>query len=197
MLYAIAWGLVYTIFKLLFFFRVEGRENIPENGRLLICANHTSMSDPIFIALALGPHRMRFMAKEELFHIKPLGWLLSSLGAFPVNRAGSDIRAIRLSLTALKEEKRLIVFPEGHRVRDKSIASETKAGAGMLALRTGAPVLPIYISEHKKMLHRAVIRVGAPVTFSPEGKPDRVQYIATADKIMDRIRNLGADKISV
>ena len=126
-------------------YHVIGREKVPDGGCVLV-ANHTQWADPVLVGTALGnQYPLVAMAKKELFQIKLLGPLISALGAFPVDRGTADIGAIKTSLKAVKEGKKLLIFPEGgtkHKAGD-----EAKVGAAMIAARTGAPIVPIYISE--------------------------------------------------
>lgn len=176
----IAIPFVALAFHLHFGYRVRGRENIPEGG-CVVCPNHVQLSDPPFAAVALG-HKvpLRLMAKKELFQGKALGWLISALGAFPVDREGADITAIKTALGCVKEGKKLIIFPQGTR---GAAEGETKKGAAMLAVKTRAPILPMYISENKKFRCKATVVIGKP--FMPD--PKEKDYGVIADDILRRI----------
>ncbi len=167
-------------FHIHFGYTVKGRENIPDGG-CVVCPNHVQLSDPPFAAVALG-HRtpLRVMAKKELFQNKALSWLISALGAFPINREGVDITAVKTALGCVKDGCKLIIFPQG--TRDAHIG-ETKKGAAMIAVKTRAPVLPMYISESKTFRCRAKIVIGKP--FLPD--PKEKNYEAIANDILKRI----------
>ena len=82
--------------------RVHGKENVPE-GAAIVCCNHSAFSDPIWVMFAAHPKRIfRTMAKKELFSHKILGFLITKVGAFPVDRATSDINAVKTSMQILK-----------------------------------------------------------------------------------------------
>ena len=99
---------------------VEGKENIPE-GPVVICCNHSAASDPIYLlGKARLPEIVPIMAKQELMKIPVLGWLYQKLGAIPLDRSGSDLVAIKTAMKALREGKKLLIFPEGTRVRCKN-----------------------------------------------------------------------------
>ena len=161
-------------------YHVIGRENIPEGG-CVVCANHTQWADPVMVATALGnKYSIGAMAKKELFEIKPLAPLISALGAFPVDREGADITAIKTALGSVRAGQKLIIFPQGSR---HAAEGETKKGAAMLAVKTRAPILPMYISEGKRFRCKATVVIGKPFTPDPKEK----DYGVIADDILHRI----------
>ena len=164
-------------------YHVIGREKVPDGGCVLV-ANHTQWADPVLVGTALGnQYPLVALAKKELFQIKLLGPLISALGAFPVDRGTADIGAIKTSLKAVKEGKKLLIFPEGgtkHKAGD-----EAKVGAAMIAARTGAPIVPIYISENKKFRSKVYVVFGD--AYIPEKTKSKDGYRAIADDMMRRI----------
>ncbi len=164
-------------------YHVIGREKVPDGGCVLV-ANHTQWADPVLVGTALGnQYPLVAMAKKELFQIKLLGPLISALGAFPVDRGTADIGAIKTSLKAVKEGKKLLIFPDGgtkHKAGD-----EAKVGAAMIAARTGAPIVPIYISENKKFRSKVYVVFGD--AYIPEKTKSKDGYRAIADDMMRRI----------
>lgn len=164
-------------------YHVIGREKVPDGGCAPV-ANHTQWADPVLVGTALGnQYPLVAMAKKELFQIKLLGPLISALGAFPVDRGTADIGAIKTSLKAVKEGKKLLIFPEGgtkHKAGD-----EAKVGAAMIAARTGAPIVPIYISENKKFRSKVYVVFGD--AYIPEKTKSKDGYRAIADDMMRRI----------
>ena len=164
-------------------YHVIGREKVPDGGCVLV-ANHTQWADPVLVGTALGnQYPLVAMAKKELFQIKLLGPLISALGAFPVDRGTADIGAIKTSLKAVKEGKKLLIFPEGgtkHKAGD-----EAKVGTAMIAARTGAPIVPIYISENKKFRSKVYVVFGD--AYIPEKTKSKDGYRAIADDMMRRI----------
>ncbi len=189
MLYRIAGCIFIFFFKLFYFYKVIGRKNVPSGG-FLICGNHTGLSDPIFIAVALGlfaKKPVRFMAKAELFENKLFGAVLRGLGAFPVKRGAADIGAIKEALKILNGGGRLLVFPEGTR----NSTDGAKAGAGMLALRSDCDVVPVYVSPGRKLFHRVYIVFGQPYRPAlPDAKPVSEDYHRAADEILRRVYTL-------
>jgi len=161
--YRIIRVLAAIIFRIIFRIDVQGKENIIKDGKLILCSNHISVLDPIMLAIAI-PRPISFMAKKELFSNKIFGKIISMLGAFPVDRAGSDLSAIRSSLKVLKEENILGIFPEGTRVKEIDIDT-AKPGIGLIAVKSKSPVMPIYIESKYNIFGKVNINIGKPLYF--------------------------------
>lgn len=160
MLYRIIKGILKPIFYVFYNIKVEGTENLPLTGPLVICANHTSAIDPIILAVSL-PYQIYSMAKVELFKNKLFGWFLKNVGVFPVKRGEADIKSIKTSLKLLKENKIMGIFPEGTRNKTGEIKAEP--GVAMIAIRAEAPVLPIAIVSEYKPFKKTVVKIGKTV----------------------------------
>lgn len=150
------------------FFRVKkyGVHNIPKDGAVILCCNHTSISDILFMAI-LCPRQIHFMGKDELFKNKILAFLFKKLGAFSVNRRTGDKCAINKAEELLNNGKILGIFPEGTRYTDGA-PHKAKPGTAMLALSTKAPILPcaVYRDTAKvKLFQKATFRFGAPIYY--------------------------------
>lgn len=189
----ILWELVRFTARLILFLtsrvHLRGRYNIPRCGPYIIAANHLSWIDVPMVP-AYAPGKVVYMAKEEAFHSK-VGWLVRFLGAFPVKRGEGDRQALRTAEDLLKKQKVLVIFPEGTRSKTCTLA-KAHAGLGMIALRSGAPVVPVAIwgSEHvlKKFGAQVTICYGEPVVFKPKGaKITREDIEATTEEVMCRI----------
>ena len=117
--YEFIWSILRPIFSLLHPLRVEGLENVPQEGPVLLCPNHSSAIDPILLVIALGRrYPIRIMAKQQLLKIPVLGAILRGIGVFPVDRGNSDIGAVKTAIRSLKDGWNLLLFPEGTRVRE-------------------------------------------------------------------------------
>jgi 1-acyl-sn-glycerol-3-phosphate acyltransferase len=162
-------------------FRVNGRDNLPAVGPVVVVSNHVSMWDPVLIACAFE-RRVRFMAKEDLFHVPLLGWFLRAIGCFPVRRGQGDRAAIKAALELLQDNEVLGLFPEGTRSKTGEL-QKPHGGAAMLALKSGACILPVACQGTRPWISRRGIGpfrgvVGEPLTF-PEWRGQRL----TTDRI--------------
>ncbi|MFC4077246.1 lysophospholipid acyltransferase family protein [Salinithrix halophila] len=173
---------------------ITGLNRIPKTGPFLLVGNHVSILDPFYIGSVI-PRDIRYMAKEESFSHPLLRRFLRGVGAFPVNREKPSIRSIKIALGHLDKGKVIGIFPGGTR-REKMAMEEVKQGAAYLSLKTGAPVLPVYIDGTAEALppgtrwprpSRVRIRIGELIT--PEGKGKERQKQLSM-KILDTLSKL-------
>lgn len=162
MLYNFAVVLLKIICIPIFRIRVKGLENIEETDKIIVCANHKSLLDPIFLAISM-PQRIYFMAKKELFDKPLLGGLLRALGAFPVDRFGRDLKALRASVSLVNEEKILGIFPEGTRVKEAK-RENVKDGVAFIALKAKADIMPVEIISTYKPFRKSEILIKKPIS---------------------------------
>ena len=179
--------------------RVKGAENepTPDQGTYLVIANHRTWADPIYLCCALKHQQPHFMAKKELFKIPLLNLLIRALGAYPVNRGGADVGAVKRTIEMLKQGVCVGMFPQGHRY-NKVDPRETpvKTGAAMIALKAGVQVLPVYVkvknNKHFFLCKKEVI-VGKPISieemnYNPEAPGE---YQRVADYLFEKVCELG------
>ena len=186
--------------------RFEGALNsIPRDGPVILAANHISNADPVILGAWLTPRlgrRMHWLAKREIFDWPVVGWLARHGGIHPVDRSTADVEAFKLARRILDEGHPLFVFPEGTRSPD-GVLQEAKDGVAMLALRTGAVIVPIGISGSDKVWPRGqklprpggrvTVRVGEPfrlIDEFPDGAKGREAKAAATNLIMTRIAEL-------
>ncbi|MDO4845853.1 MAG: lysophospholipid acyltransferase family protein [Oscillospiraceae bacterium] len=152
-------------------FRVSGRENIPQDRNVLICPNHSGFADPIWVVFALRPKRCpKIMAKANLLKIPLLGALLKHIGVFGVRRGENDMAAVKTGLKVLREGENLLLFPEGTRVRPwKTITP--KSGAILFSVRTGTPILPVWLEPKRFPFSPLHCVVGEP--YLPQIKAEK------------------------
>ena len=189
--FALLYCVVWPFFNLFHPCKAVGRENVPE-GAAILCPNHTRMSDPFFVVFALGLGiRPRVMAKAELMSVPVIGWILKKAGVFAVERGKSDVGAVKEALKCLKAGEKLLLFPEGTRHRDGTIDESGKSGAAMFSVRTGAPLVPIYIPAEKRWFRRTPVVFGEPFQPQVEGRRGSAEeYKAIARELMSRIAAL-------
>jgi 1-acyl-sn-glycerol-3-phosphate acyltransferase len=129
---------------------VEYGADIPRSGGLLIVSNHRSLADPPVIAITI-PRPVRFMAKTDIFVNPVVNWFLNGVGAFPIRQGGVDRKGIRFAESLLEKGEAVCIFPEG-RLTESGDMLTMNAGAVMIALHTGTPVLHIGLSGTDAMV---------------------------------------------
>ena len=152
----------------LFNVKIVGTENEPCPGQpVLVCSNHISAWDPVWLCAVLKRRKPHIMAKAELFKIPVLNCIIRFFGAYPVERGGADVSSLRHTVELLKQGNCVGMFPQGTRCSGKDpAATSVKSGAGMIAVRSCADVLPIHIYA-KNYKHtpfgRKTIVIGKPI----------------------------------
>ena len=189
---------LWVICKVLFRLRIEGRGHEPARGPFIVAANHASAIDPPIVGMALK-HKAAYMAKHELLQAPVLGPLLHSIGVFPVRRGEPDRKAIRRSLEVLESGGVLVMFPEGTRSLDGRLRAP-EPGAAMIALRTGAAVMPVAVINSQRILpkgarrpkmQRVTVRMG-PLLAVPkiDGRLDHETLEEWGTRIIEAIERL-------
>ena len=189
--------------RLLFRARIEGIEHIPREGAFILVSNHCSNLDPPILGWATGHQVGRivhFMAKMEMRSWPVIGWLATQSGVYFVRRGEGDRAAQRFSLDALAGGRPLAMFVEGTRSRDGHL-TQGKAGAAFLAVRSGAPLIPVGIAGTHRIFPgrsrwphptRIVVRIGPAFSLPhvPDGRLDRVALAQGTEQIMGEIEAL-------
>jgi 1-acyl-sn-glycerol-3-phosphate acyltransferase len=199
MLYALLKPLAVLLMRLVFRLEGRGTEHVPRTGPVLLVANHSSVLDPPLVG-GVTPRQVSFLAKAELFEIPLFGRFIRALNARPVRREGGDAAALRTALRALEGGAALLVFPEGTRAHEEGVLRAARPGAGMLAVLSGAPVVPLYIRgsgrawpRGRKFFRpaRVVIAFGPPMRFEARpGVPRKECYDAASRAMMAAIARL-------
>jgi 1-acyl-sn-glycerol-3-phosphate acyltransferase len=174
---------------------IRGTENIPRSGAVIFTCNHFSVGDPPILTGSF-PRRVVWMAKQELFDFPVFGKLYSMGGFISVRRFEGDLRAVRRSQAALRRGHVLGMFPEGTRSGGRLGPGEP--GTALIALRTGAPILPaaIWGTENVKLPRdlfrktRVHIRFGEPYRLPETTKVTKQQVTEGTKQIMQRIADL-------
>lgn len=190
-----AWLLCLALIRVVFRRRTVGAENVPLSGAVILASNHVSVLDPPVVGTGIW-RPCAFMAKEELFTNPAVAWFIRRLYAFPVRRGMADRSALKHSLDVLERGMALVMFPEGTRSETGEM-QEPETGVGMIACRSGAPVVPVFVAGTEKVLPkgggmrfaRISVTYGEPIRFvSTEGKkPGREEYNLAARRIMAAI----------
>ena len=198
MLYTILKNLIALLGRLYCRLERRGAHYVPRRGAVLLVSNHSSFLDPPFVG-CMTPRKVTYMAKAELFDIPLFGRLIRRVNARPVRREGNDPAALRTALRALEAGDALLMFPEGTRGPEGTLRP-ARAGAGMLAVASGAPVVPVYISGSGRAWPRGSrlprpkkvkVTFGPPMHFGASGKADRKEsYEAASREMMAAIARL-------
>ena len=189
--YAVLYPLVWIYMKLLHPWKAVGLEHVPE-GAALLCGNHSTLGDPLYVVCCLGWRRqVHVMAKEEIMNWPVIGFLLKKAGIFGVKRGKADVGALKEAMRILRGDEKLLMFPQGTRVKEGE-DSEARTGAAMFATRTGVPLVPIYVQRKKRLFARNVVVIGQPYHPQYAGrKPTPDELDAITGDLMDRVHALG------
>ena len=156
--------ILYLPIRIFFPTHITGRKNLGKGKVILVC-NHQSNLDPLIISLLI-PKQPYFLAKQELFKNKFLSSFFKQIGSIPVDRKNVGISTIKEALSVLKQEKRLVIFPEGTRKKISLEDSENlKNGAGMFALKAQCNVVPMYFTKKPGFLRFTKLIIGKPINL--------------------------------
>lgn len=186
-------GFVRFVFRV----HVHGSENEPKDESYLIVSNHISNADPVFLCLAVDEQQPHFMAKKELFKVPVVNCIVKALGAFPVDRGGNDVGAIKKAIQMLKDGECVGIFPQGHRQkRVNPRNTEVKNGVAMLAVRAKVCTLPCYIKiKNNKWapFRRVDVYIGEAISFEELNYDEngKGEYLRITSYIFDKICTLG------
>ena len=189
--YAVLYPIIWIFMKIFHPWKAVGVERIPE-GAALICGNHSTLGDPLYVVCAMGGRRQtHVMAKAEIMRWPVIGFLLKKAGIIGVDRGKSDMAAVKECLRVLKNGEKLLMFPEGTRVKEGE-ASAAHTGAAMFATRTNTPLVPVYIPPKKRIFRKTTVIFGESYHPEFEGrKPSAEDYQRIADDLLVRVRALG------
>jgi len=186
---------LFYLFYKIFGLRIEGVDNIPQNGGVIIAPNHRSNYDPPLVGSSIASRSVYFLAKKELFANKAVSWILRSVCAIPVDTDNPGIKTMRVFVNLLEEGKTVMVFPEGQRSKTNEFLSPYP-GVGYLSIRTKAPVVPALITgTHESMLNHFLrktpltLKFGSPIYPSFE-RPTNENAKELTGEIMERIKGL-------
>jgi 1-acyl-sn-glycerol-3-phosphate acyltransferase len=190
--FLIAGMVVKPLMRVWFRIRVEGGDNVPDQGPTILASNHRSNMDPVLLASALE-RPVAFMAKAELF-VGPLGWILRWIGQFPVRRGGIDREALRRTDAVLARGSMLGLFPEG--TRGDGTFAAVHPGLAYIVVRQRCPVLPVAIFGTERVRRRfgwlpfasPVRIVIGPAIDLPESTSDRAARRAASEVLRQRLQ---------
>lgn len=164
MFYNIIKFIASILIRLVYRIKVTGQENLPIDGKLIVCGNHLNNLDPLIISIVF-PRTINWMGKKELFKYRWFGFILGKLNVFSVNRDATDLKSVKKSLRILKEDKVLGIFPEGTKVKGYDL-NNAKPGVAMLAVKSQTNILPIRIESNYKLFNKIHIKIGNLIDVS-------------------------------
>jgi 1-acyl-sn-glycerol-3-phosphate acyltransferase len=190
------------VLRLFYRVRIEGRDQLPQDGPVILAANHRSFLDSIFLPLVVR-RRVTFVAKAEYFDDPKTAWFFRAMGQIPIRREGGNAAegALAAATDVLEQGGIFGIYPEGTRTRD-GFLHRGHTGVARLALATGAPIVPVGLvatdecqPTDKKLprLFRTVwIRFGAPLPLEHYAghDNDRLVLRQITDELMYEIREL-------
>ena len=201
-MYWIVKGILTPFLRLCVRIKVEGRENVPRRGAVILASNHRSFLDSIFIPLVLR-RRVTFVAKAEYFDDPKTAWFFRSCGQIPIRREGGSAseRALASATEVLRAGKVFAIYPEGTRTRD-GLLHRGHTGFARLAMRCNVPIVPIGLlgtdevqpidSRIPKLFRAVTVRFGEPI--DPERysgrEHDRMALRELTDEVMFEICQL-------
>lgn len=176
-----------------------GLDPAPHRGPAILIANHRSGLDPAALGIATR-RKIRFLMAREYYEVPFLRWAYRMLECIPVNRDGNDLGATKAALGALRAGRVVGVFPQGG-IREAGAPLELKPGTALLALRTGAPVIPVHIDGTPSLESvflalfkpsRTTITAGAPVLLgdAPRDRPSRGEIEAATRRLAEAMEDL-------
>jgi 1-acyl-sn-glycerol-3-phosphate acyltransferase len=199
-LYATVRGALALACRLYFRLEVHGRENIPKSGAFIVSPIHRSYLDTPVLGASTST-LLRYMGKESLWTSRPLGWFLSAMGGFPVQRGTADRDALKAALTVVERGEPLVMFPEGTR-QSGPVVCQMFDGPAYVACRTGAPIVPVGMGgteaampKGRKFIRpvKMVVVVGKPIVPPPRKESGRVSRQSVRDltaELGDAIQDL-------
>ncbi|MDE1919880.1 MAG: 1-acyl-sn-glycerol-3-phosphate acyltransferase [Candidatus Omnitrophica bacterium] len=188
MIYYIVYFLTKVVSWFYFPFTAFQTQKIPRQGAFILASNHISNLDPVLLGIS-SVRRLNFMAKIELFK-GVLGFILTRLGSFPVKRGEADFGAMREALKRLKMGRVILIFVEGTR-RIGNAPSKAQAGVGFLAMKSGVPIVPVYVKGTDKVMAPGTKSLKRGRVFAIFGEPfyvkDAPSYEEASQRILDKI----------
>ena len=179
--------ILFLLCTVYFRLHIEGKNNIPKFGAFILAPIHRSNVDTPIACLST-PRRLRFMGKDSLWKIRPVGMILSALGGFPVTRGTADLEALKRCLVVLALGEPIVLFPEGTRQTGEKV-QPLFDGAAYLAIKSGVPIIPVGIGGTQAVMRKGSkfiypkkcwMIVGKPI-YPPQTTPGRTPRSATKE----------------
>jgi 1-acyl-sn-glycerol-3-phosphate acyltransferase len=197
-LYRLGHALCTAVAEIGFRLKIYGRENLIEEGPAILASNHASFLDPPLVGVACR-NDIYFLARKTLLEKPVIGPIIARLNVVPIDRDRGDVAAVRAVLRLLKDNKRVLVFPEGTRSTDGNL-QPARAGVGLIIAKSLAPVVPVRVFGSYAALPRSgglhfvpvTLVIGKPMFFKKQdlGTDERAAYQALSERVMSAIAAL-------
>lgn len=176
--------LLAPFFRFFFPTKFVGKKNLPK-GACIIASNHTSNMDAVNLAVHTWEKKY-FLAKKELFRNRLVGFFAKKWGGIKIDRQGNDVNAIKESLKVLRNNKKLVIFPEGTRTNNENMElGEVKQGVAMFAIKAKVQIVPMFIVRKPKVWRRNKVVIGQPFELTEfYGKKLSAEDLSQATEIV-------------
>ncbi len=175
--------------KIIYPCKIYGKENL-KKGKAVLTMNHTSNIDAVNIVLGTFEKKY-FLAKKELFKNKLFGAFIKAMGGIKIDRQSADVGAIKNALKVLKNDKKLIIFPEGTRNKSDNVElGEVKSGAAMLAIKAKAPIIPVWVYNRPHAFRMTKILIGEPYEL------DEFYGAKITEEVLDKASEIVSQKLN-
>ena len=198
----VGYWILYAIARFGMGLRIEGRQNVPRTGALIVAPNHLSNIDPPLVGVGVGVRELHFLARHDLFEgMKFFAWLIRNLNAIPLKKGKVSLEAFRGVIDILKRDEAVVIFPEGTRSRTGRL-QEPQIGLGYLAMKSGARILPTYLEgTNERVIDLVMRRRPLLVRFAQpldpmkiaENAQRRERYRRISEEVMNSIIALAAE----
>jgi 1-acyl-sn-glycerol-3-phosphate acyltransferase len=194
--YLLGWICFRALYRVYFRWRVYNPERVPLEGPVILAANHASFLDPPLVGTGIK-RGINYLARENLFNIPLVGWILKRWQVVPVDREGGGAKGLKAILDRLLDGGAIILFPEGTRTRDGEL-QPARSGIGLTVIKSEAPVVPVRVfgtfeafGRHMKFPrpHRVGVKYGLPMRFEQVRAEARVCTKQRLKEIYQQVAN--------
>ena len=182
-MYKILQIIVWPFYRLFHPIKIIGKKNIPKKSKAILICNHYSNSDILVLGTAIF-RKQHFLAKKELFNGRFKNWFLKKMGAIPIDRGTADIKAVKNCISVLNDNKLLTIFPEGTRNKTEEELLALKNGAGLIAIKSGAPIIPMWLEKKPKAFRKNKLTIGEPILV------EKYKNQKLTNEILDELGNV-------
>lgn len=181
-----------NIFLCKILYRVEyiNKEEEEKLDKCLICPNHSNTPEPAWIFAKTND--IAIMAKAELFENRIKRFFLTRLNVFSIRRGEHDVKSLIHAIHLFKnvDKRKLLIFPEGERIRDGRERGTAKVGPVYIAYKANVPIVPVYITRRPKLFSKVKIIYGKPMHINKENMKDKKKIQELSDKLLDECYKL-------